>query len=125
MPTPAHPHTKTKLTTSSYASQVYHLLTLIPRGKVVTYGQIATMLGNPHLARVVGNILHHNPSADRYPCYKVVNSSGRLAPNFAFGGTDVQRQLLEAEGIKVINNHVNLKNYRFHYDTGKASHYSK
>ena len=100
--------------TSLYADQVYHFLATIPRGKVVTYGQIATLLGNPHLARVVGNILHHNPDADLYPCYKVVNASGRLAPHFAFGGTDAQRQLLESEGIEVINNHVDLSKYQFH-----------
>ncbi len=93
--------------------QVYDFLLTIPKGKVVTYGQIATYLGNPHLARVVGNILHNNPNGDKYPCYKVVNSQGKLAPHFAFGGDDIQRLLLEAEGIKVQNNRVNLEKFQW------------
>jgi len=67
---------------------VYEYLTLIPQGKVVTYGQIAGHLGNPKLARTVGNILHGNPDGDRYPCYKVVNAAGKLAEHYAFGGLE-------------------------------------
>lgn len=59
--------------------QVYNYLVKIPKGKVVTYKDIALFLGNKNLARVVGNILHVNPDVDKYPCYKVVNIKGRLA----------------------------------------------
>lgn len=93
--------------------ETFDFLTLIPKGKVVTYGQIAEYLGNKGLARVVGNILHNNPSEDLFPCYKVVNSQGRLAPNFAFGGTDEQKRRLEKDGIKVIKNKVDLKTYQW------------
>lgn len=93
--------------------ETFDFLTLIPKGKVVTYGQIAEYLGNKGLARVVGNILHNNPSEDLFPCYKVVNSQGRLAPNFAFGGTDEQKRRLEKDGIKVIKNKVDLKIYQW------------
>lgn len=78
---------------------VYELLKTIPRGKVATYGQIAVYLGNKNLARVVGNILHNNPDSSQYPCHRVVNSKGQVAPNFAFGGGAMQRCLLEQEGI--------------------------
>jgi O-6-methylguanine DNA methyltransferase len=78
---------------------VYELLKTIPRGKVATYGQIAVYLGNKNLARVVGNILHNNPDPSQYPCHRVVNSKGQVAPNFAFGGGAMQRRLLEQEGI--------------------------
>ena len=91
--------------------KVFEYLTKIPQGKVVTYKQIANYLGNPKLARVVGNI-HSNTSPDKYPCYKVVNSKGYLAKNFAFGGIKGQRELLEKDGIIVINNQVDLDKYQ-------------
>ena len=93
--------------------ETFDFLTLIPKGKVVTYGQIAEYLGNKGLARVVGNILHNNPSEELFPCYKVVNSQGKLAPNFVFGGVDEQKKRLEKDGIKVIKNKVDLKIYQW------------
>ena len=54
-------------------NKVYEYLLEIPKGKVVTYKQIAEHLGNSKLSRVVGNILHNNPDENKYPCYKVVN----------------------------------------------------
>lgn len=91
--------------------KVYAYLLTIPKGKVVTYGQIAAALGNPKLARAVGNALHQNPDPDKYPCYKVVSAAGKLSTNFAFGGMEGQRQRLEAEGIRVENDRVDLKKY--------------
>lgn len=91
--------------------KVYAYLLTIPKGKVVTYGQIAAALGNPKLARAVGNALHQNPDPDKYPCYKVVSAAGKLSKNFAFGGMEGQRQRLEAEGIRVENDRVDLKKY--------------
>ncbi len=93
--------------------KVYDFLTTIPRGKVVTYKQIAEFLGNAKLARVVGTILHKNPNPEKYPCFRVVNSKGKLARNFAFGGIDTQRQLLIADGIIVENYRVDLNKYQF------------
>ena len=92
--------------------EVYKFLTTIPKGKVVTYSQIAEHLGNKKLARVVGNILHKNPDEQKYPCYKVVNSKGELSKNFAFGGIDKQKEKLENDGIEVINYRVDLKKYQ-------------
>ena len=93
--------------------QVFDYLLKIPKGKVVTYKQIAIYLGNPALARVVGNILHQNEEPDKYPCYKVVNSKGKLAQNFAFGGIEGQKRRLEEEGIVVQSDTVDLKIYQF------------
>lgn len=90
---------------------VYALLAEIPCGKVVTYGQLAEMLGSKNWARAVGNALHSNPDGEKYPCYKVVSSNGRLSDNYAFGGLEAQKCRLEADGIKVINNAVDLKVY--------------
>lgn len=93
--------------------KVYNYLMTIPKGKVVTYKQIAEYLGNASLARVVGNILHNNPNELKYPCYKVVNSKGKLASNYAFGGIQKQKEKLESENIEVINNRVDLKKYKY------------
>ena len=92
--------------------KVFEYLKTIPKGKVVTYGDIANYLGNKNLSRVVGNILHKNPNPNKYPCYKVVTSKGRLSKNFAFGGINEQKQRLEKDGIEVINYKVDLKKYR-------------
>ncbi len=92
---------------------VYDYLRQIPKGKVVTYGMIASHLGNKNWARAVGNILHENPDGTTYPCYKVVSSTGKLAEKYAFGGQDRQRVLLEAEGIEVVNHQVDLEQYKW------------
>lgn len=95
------------------SKKVYEYLTTIPEGKVVTYGQVATHLGNKGLARIVGTILHNNPDGDKYPCYKVLNSKGELADEFVFGGKEAQKERLEKDGIKVIDFKVDLKKYQW------------
>ena len=95
------------------AERLYELLTAIPRGKVVTYATLAEMMGNRGFARAVGNALHKNPDGEKYPCYKVVNAKGELAPAFVFGGIEEQKRRLEAEGIEVKNGRVDLEKYGF------------
>lgn len=97
---------------SEFQKQVLEFLLTIPRGKVVTYGQIADALGCPGAARAVGNALHNNPDGDKYPCYKVVNSKGELSGRFAFGGIMIQQERLEVEGIVVEHNRVDLNTYQ-------------
>ena len=79
--------------------KIYEVVKSIPNGKVATYGQVAILAGNPHWARVVGYALHNNPDPSTIPCHRVVNREGRVAAAFVFGGGNVQRQLLEGEGI--------------------------
>lgn len=83
---------------------IYDVVKRIPWGKVMTYGQVAALAGNPHWARVVGYALHVNPEPGMIPCHRVVNRDGRVAPSFAFGGTDAQRMLLEGEGVVFLEN---------------------
>lgn len=71
------------------------------------------MAGNPRMSRAVGNALHKNPDPENIPCYRVVNSQGKLAEAFAFGGEDIQKKLLQADGIEVVNNKVDLKKYGY------------
>lgn len=79
--------------------KIYEVVRNIPKGKVATYGQVALLAGNPRWARVVGYALHKNPAFGSIPCHRVVNREGKTAESFAFGGGDIQRQMLEQEGI--------------------------
>ena len=99
------------LVTDSPTKRIYEAVKRIPKGRVATYGKVAEMAGNPRMSRAVGNALHKNPDPDHIPCYRVVNSKGELAGAFAFGGEEVQRKLLEADGIEVVNGKVDLKKY--------------
>ena len=63
------------------------------------------------MARAVGNALHKNPDPEQIPCFRVVNSKGELAGEFAFGGAGAQARLLEAEGIVVTDGKVDLEKY--------------
>ena len=99
------------LVTDCPSKRIYEAVKKIPRGKVATYGQVAELAGDKKMARAVGNALHKNPDPDTIPCYRVVNAQGELAGKFAFGGADVQAKLLEADGIEVIDDKVDLKKY--------------
>lgn len=79
--------------------RIYEVVRRIPRGMVASYGQVARMAGNPRWARVVGYALHVNPDPEGIPCYRVVTRDGCTSSAFAFGGADVQRAMLEADGV--------------------------
>lgn len=82
-----------------FFEQVYEIVKNIPKGKVLTYGEIAKMMGMPRKAKIVGWALHSNPYEGIVPCHRVVNRKGELSGSFVFGGKDAQRELLEVEGI--------------------------
>lgn len=88
---------------------IYQSVKMIPRGKVATYGDIAWLSGNAKMARVVGNALHRNPYPGVVPCHRVVNSQGRLAEAFVFGGINRQREMLEAEGVSFVGERVDMQ----------------
>jgi len=87
---------------------IYEILSVveeIPEGKVATYGQIARMIGKERNARLVGRVLSMAEFYGSYPCHRVVNHAGRLAP-----GWKEQRQLLEDEDVLMKNEtHVDIK----------------
>lgn len=91
--------------------QVYEAVKKVPKGKVTTYGYVAAMIGRPRAARYVGYALHVNPEPIIVPCHRVVNREGRLSGGFAFGGLEVQKGLLEREGVKVTDDKVDLAVY--------------
>lgn len=98
---------------SKFCQDVYDAVKQIPAGKVATYAQIAFISGHKGGARAVGNALHINPTPVVVPCHRVVNASGRLAPAFAFGGADVQKRLLQNEGVEVADDKVDLEKYQW------------
>lgn len=96
----------------SVFNQIYNVVQKIPKGKVATYGTVARMAGNPRWSRVVGYALHVNPAPGIIPCHRVVNREGKTAATFAFGGGDIQRQMLEQEGIVFESDgHIDLSKY--------------
>lgn len=99
------------LITDSPTKRIYEAVKKIPKGRVATYAQVANMAGNEKMARAVGNALHKNPDPEHIPCFRVVNSKGELAGEFAFGGAGVQEKLLEADGVEVKNGKVDLNKY--------------
>jgi O-6-methylguanine DNA methyltransferase len=94
------------------ADRVYAIVKKIPKGKVATYGQIARLSGglNP---RYIGNLLHDNPDPSTIPCHRIVNSLGKLASGFAFGGAREHKRRLEEEGVDVVDWRVNLSAYQW------------
>ena len=83
--------------------KIYSVVKKIPKGKVASYGTVAALAGNPRWARVVGYALHVNPEPGKIPCHRVVTRSGEVSKAFAFGGENMQRQLLSEEGIEFLD----------------------
>lgn len=83
---------------SQFAEQVYGYVAMIPSGRVMTYGQLAALVGSPRAARQVGGVAHFGP--EELPWHRVVNKQGRLAAGF-HGGRMAQAQLLAREGIEI------------------------
>ena len=91
---------------------IYDVVRKIPRGCVATYGQIATLAGNPRWSRVVGYALHVNPEPGVIPCHRVVKRDGEVSSAFAFGGANRQVELLKAEGVGFVDDsHVDMARF--------------
>ncbi len=93
--------------------KIYEVVKKIPKGQVASYGQVAALAGNKRWSRVVGYALHVNPDSEAIPCYRVVTKEGKTSPAFAFGGSDVQRELLEADGVEFKDDHVIMEKYQW------------
>ena len=94
---------------TSFNEEIYRLASQIPRGCVATYGQLAAMAGRPGAARAVGTAMAVTPPYRSIPCHRVIRSDGSLAPSYAFGGEDRQRELLLEEGVVFSGSRVNIK----------------
>lgn len=92
----------------SFPKRIYDLVQNIPEGKVTTYGQLAAMAGSPRASRIVGAAMYRAPEG--LPCHRVLYSNGTLCCDQAFGGKEIQRQMLEQEGIPFLpDGRVDLK----------------
>lgn len=94
----------------SFSQKVWRAAERIPRGKVVTYKDIARAVGRPRAWRAVGKALSRNPYAPRVPCHRVVSASGRLG-GYAQGWKK-KISLLRQEGVKIIRGRIDLNKFR-------------
>ncbi|MGI5898652.1 MAG: MGMT family protein [Christensenellales bacterium] len=83
----------------TFYEKVYSIVETIPPGFVMTYGQIAIMIGHPRGARQVGRAMYCAPRERNLPCHRVVNRLGEMAPSHVFGSEEYQRSLLKNEGV--------------------------
>ncbi|HQS06730.1 MAG: cysteine methyltransferase [Sphingobacteriales bacterium 17-39-43] len=91
----------------SFYDQVYQVVRLIPKGRVSSYGAIASYLGTRGSSRMVGYAMNAAHSTfPPVPAQRVVNRNGLLTGKFHFGSADMMQQLLENEGVKVNNDKV-------------------
>lgn len=81
--------------------RIYRIVRRIPRGRVATYGQVATLAGLPGHARQVGYALHALPSNSTVPWHRVVNAQGAVSRRSVPGAELVQQQLLAREGVRL------------------------
>ena len=100
---------------TGFFENVWRIVSRIPRGKVATYGQIATLLGNPRAARTVGWAMRALPEGSDVPWHRVINAQGRISTSLRQeSDISVQRERLEAEGIVFESNgRVDLNVYRW------------
>jgi len=90
----------------NFFEKVYEVAKLIPYGRVTSYGAIAKYLGAARSARMVGWAMNASHNNDQIPAHRVVNRKGLLTGKFHFDGTNLMQQLLENEGVVVIDNQI-------------------
>ena len=91
---------------SEFFDRVYNVVRLIPEGKVTTYGHIARFLGAARSARVVGYAMNASHSDQSIPAHRVVNRIGVLTGKHFFGGSTLMQDLLESEGVCVVDDQI-------------------
>jgi methylated-DNA-protein-cysteine methyltransferase related protein len=90
----------------NFFERVYTIARQIPYGRVTSYGAIAKALGTARSARMVGWAMNACHNMDDVPAHRVVNQKGLLTGKHHFDGTNLMQQLLENEGIEVVNNQI-------------------
>lgn len=97
----------------SYQEKIWQVVSMIPQGKVATYGQVAELAGLPRMARAVGRTLSQLPKDTQLPWFRVINAKGMIS--FPVDSDTYKRQfdLLADEGISLVNGKISLKHYRW------------
>ena len=91
---------------NNFFERVYEIVRQIPEGKVTSYGAIAKALGAARSARMVGWAMNASHNLEDVPAHRVVNRIGILSGKHHFEGTNLMQQLLENEGIQVVDNQI-------------------
>lgn len=110
--------------TAAFRERVLTVVRAVPRGCVVTYGQVAALIGSPRAARQVGGVLYglHAAEVDDVPWQRVINASGRIS-TYKIGSGELQRALLESEGVAFdAEDRVDLGRFRWRPDDGRPFH---
>jgi methylated-DNA-protein-cysteine methyltransferase-like protein len=108
-------HKSTPAALANFYQRVYTLVRQVPAGQVVTYGQVAALLGSPRAARAVGYALRYLPLGSDVPWHRVINHRGGISPRYPADSPLLQRLLLEAEGVRFdAQDCVDLARYRWH-----------
>ena len=92
--------------TENFFERVYEIARQIPYGRVTSYGAIAKALGTARSARMVGWAMNASHNLEDVPAHRVVNRKGLLTGKHHFEGTNLMQQLLESEGVKVVDNQI-------------------
>jgi methylated-DNA-protein-cysteine methyltransferase-like protein len=90
----------------NFFERVYSIARQIPYGKVTSYGAIAKVLGAARSARMVGWAMNASHNLEDVPAHRVVNRNGLLTGKHHFDGTNLMQQLLESEGVEVVDNQI-------------------
>ncbi len=98
----------------SFYTRVYDFVRKVPKGYVVTYGQVALALGAPRSARAVGYALRNLPDGTDVPWWRVLNANGETSiQRISVAAADLQREMLEFEEINFKKDQVNLEDFRW------------
>ena len=109
-------HYNNAVSKSELYTRFYKIIQMIPSGRVATYGQIAEMAGYPGYARQVGYALRATPEGLELPWHRVINAQGQISIKSGGPYENVQRLMLEAEGIEFDQKgRVPLKKYRWYF----------
>lgn len=96
--------------------QIYSNLQKVPKGKVITYKELAKSVNSKSKAyRFVGTCMKTNKDPIKIPCYKVVKSDGNIGNYSSSGGTNLKIKKLQADGIEIINNKIDLEKYGYKF----------
>ncbi|WP_374543196.1 MGMT family protein [Flavobacterium sp.] len=98
---------------NDFFERVYQIVRQIPEGRVTSYGAIAKAIGAARSARMVGYAMNASHDLEDVPAHRVVNRNGVLTGKHHFDGSNLMQQLLENEGIKVVNNQI--VDFKKHY----------
>ncbi|AEW86408.1 cysteine methyltransferase [Flavobacterium columnare] len=111
----------TKTSHENFFERVYEIARQIPYGRVTSYGAIAKALGASRSARMVGWAMNACHGMNDVPAHRVVNRNGVLTGKHHFDGSNVMQQLLENEGVEVVDNQI-LDFKKYFWDPQLSSH---